>query len=121
MLKPAGELVVGFIDRESPIGKHYLASQSHNVFYRDANFYSARDMEALLSGSGFKELRWAQTLFKGPAESGLIEGTRPGHGEGSFVVVNATRRNRDSDPVGSGMGDRIPEHRSRSSFRSVER
>jgi SAM-dependent methyltransferase len=94
ILKPSGELVAGFVDRDSPIGQYYLANKSQNVFYRDASFYSARDVEALLLGSGFDDLRWAQTLFKEASQSSVIEPTRPGYGEGSFVVVNATRRTR---------------------------
>jgi hypothetical protein len=97
ILKPSGELVLGFVDRDSPIGQHYIATQSQNVFYRDASFYSASDVEAQLVTSGFKRLRWAQTLFNGPTESSVIEPTRPGYGEGSFVVVNATRRDRSGE------------------------
>jgi SAM-dependent methyltransferase len=41
VLKPGGELVIGFIDRTSDLGRHYLAHREENVFYRDARFYSA--------------------------------------------------------------------------------
>jgi SAM-dependent methyltransferase len=61
VLKPSGELVIGFVDRDSPIGRYYLAHQSQSVFFRTASCYSARDVEALLLAPGFKDLRWAQT------------------------------------------------------------
>lgn len=48
VLKPRGRLVVGFIDRDSPIGRDYLARQAESVFYRDARFHSALDVEQLL-------------------------------------------------------------------------
>lgn len=38
VLKPGGELVIGFIDRTSGLGQHYLDHQAENVFYREANF-----------------------------------------------------------------------------------
>jgi SAM-dependent methyltransferase len=97
VLNPSGELVIGFIDRDSPIGQYYLAHQSQGVFYRSASIYSARDVGELLVASGFEGLQWAQTLFKGSSDSSVIEPTRPGYGEGSFVVVKATPRIRSSD------------------------
>jgi ubiquinone/menaquinone biosynthesis C-methylase UbiE len=89
VLKPYGSLVIGFIDRESPLGRHYLDQQSNNVFYREATFYSARDVESLLMETGFGGLRWVQTLFEEPPKANTIEETRSGHGEGSFVAVRA--------------------------------
>jgi ubiquinone/menaquinone biosynthesis C-methylase UbiE len=53
VLKPGGELVIGFIDRNSELGQHYLAHQAENVFYRDATFFSATEVERLLNDTGF--------------------------------------------------------------------
>jgi ubiquinone/menaquinone biosynthesis C-methylase UbiE len=91
VLKPGGKVVLGFIDRDSPLGQDYLSRRSESVFYRDATFYQARDVESLLVGGGFGRLSWVQTLFEPPGDSHRIEETRPGFGEGSFVVVRATR------------------------------
>ena len=91
VLKPSGKLVVGFIDRDSPLGQHYLARQPESVFYRDATFYSVADVEVLLTDAGFRGLCWVQTLFKPTAQNAAIEETRAGHGAGSFVVVSAVR------------------------------
>jgi len=94
VLRPSGELVVGFVDRDSPIGRHYVAAQSQSLFYSDANFYSASDVAELIVATGFENLRWVQTLFEDPTDSSGIEPSRPGYGEGSFVVVNARHGNR---------------------------
>jgi len=91
VLKPGGKLVIGFIDRDSHLGRHYLSRQLESVFYREATFYAARDVESLLTGAGFAKLSWVQTLFDTPGQTNQIEETRPGFGEGSFVVVRATR------------------------------
>jgi SAM-dependent methyltransferase len=90
ILKPGGDLVIGFIDRESPLGRRYLAGRSENVFYRNATFYSSHDVELLLTDTGFGKLTWAQTLFEVSSDRAPIESARPGYGEGSFVVVRAT-------------------------------
>jgi SAM-dependent methyltransferase len=91
ILKPYGRMVVGFIDRESPLGQDYLDRQLENVFYREATFYSAHDVETLLVRGGFVELSWVQTLFSKESVQGkAIDTIRTGYGEGSFVAVRAT-------------------------------
>ena len=64
VLKPNGELVIGFIDRTSTLGRYYLAHQAKNVFYRAATFYSADEVEQLLLNTGFASPVWVQTLSK---------------------------------------------------------
>jgi SAM-dependent methyltransferase len=91
VLKPGGELVIGFIDRTSALGQHYLARQAEDVFYRGAKFYSADGVQRLLRATGFAAPVWVQTLFKPLAETREIEAVRPGRGEGTFVVVKARR------------------------------
>ena len=91
ILKPGGELVIGFIDRTSDLGQHYLAHQAENVFYREATFYSADEVEQLLRDTGFTKPVWVQTLSKTLDETREIEPLRAGYGQGAFVVVKACR------------------------------
>lgn len=95
VLKPGGELLIGFIDRESDLGQHYLAHQVENVFYRDATFYSAAEVEQILHDTGFIETVWIQTLSKTLNEINEIEALHTGYGEGAFVVVKANRPQQD--------------------------
>ena len=90
VLKPGGGLVIGFIDRESTLGRHYVAHQAESVFYRDAKFYSADEVQRLLGESGFAAPVWAQTLSRPPEETLEVEPLRDGHGDGAFVVVRAS-------------------------------
>jgi len=91
VLKPGGELVIGFIDRTSNLGQYYLAHQAGNVFYREATFYSADEVEQLLRDTGFTDPVWVQTLSKTLEEIREIEPLRAGYGQGSFVVVKVNR------------------------------
>jgi len=91
VLKPGGVLVIGFIDRTSDLGQHYLAHQAENVFYRDATFFSATEVEQLLRDRGFAEPVWVQTLTKSLEETREIESLSSGYGQGAFVVVRANR------------------------------
>lgn len=90
-LKPGGLLVIGFVDRESPIGQDYLAHQAENAFYRDATFYSAEDVERLLGQSGFVIGAWGQTLSRPLVKIRGIEPLQPGRGRCAFVVVSACK------------------------------
>jgi len=91
VLRPGGVLVIGFIDRTSDLGQHYLAHQAEDVFYRGAKFYSADEVQHLLRATGFAAPVWAQTLFKPLDETREIEAVRTGRGQGAFVVVKADR------------------------------
>jgi SAM-dependent methyltransferase len=89
VLRPGGTLVLGFIDRESPLGSSYLSHQAESLFYREATFFSAGEVDELLRAGGFVVSRWAQTLFRPLTEITEIEPVRVGWGTGSFVVVAA--------------------------------
>lgn len=91
VLKPGGVLVIGFIDRTSALGRHYLVHQAENVFYRDATFFSAEEVEHLLEETGFTKPLWVQTLFETLEQTREIEPVRDGYGEGAFVVVRVNR------------------------------
>lgn len=90
VLRPGGRLVIGFIDRESTLGQDYLAHQAESVFYREATFYSADEVERLLLETGFSIGEWAQTLARPLLETREIEAMQAGHGQCAFVVVTAT-------------------------------
>lgn len=88
VLKPGGRLVIGFIDRDTALGREYQARQAESPFYRDATFRSAQEVAALLCATGFTIHDWGQTLTA-PADT--IEPLRSGYGQGGFVVVAASR------------------------------
>ena len=90
VLKPGGRVVIGFIDRESDLGQHYLAHQAESVFYRAATFYSADEVEKLLLEAGFSIDNWGQTLARPLPETQQIEPLQAGRGHCAFVVVAAS-------------------------------
>ena len=93
VLKPGGRLVIGFIDRDSPLGQKYLLHKAENVFYRDAAFYSAEEVADLLLKAGFSINSWGQTLSLPPPKARDIEPLRAGRGLCAFLVVAATHQN----------------------------
>jgi SAM-dependent methyltransferase len=92
VLRPGGSFVIGFVDRESRLGKEYLKRKDTSAFYKDATFYSVADITDHLEKAGFGNFAFRQTLFLPLAEIQEVETVREGHGEGSFVVLRARRR-----------------------------
>jgi SAM-dependent methyltransferase len=93
ILKPGGTFVVGFIDRESELGRIYEQKKEQSIFYRDATFYSVSDLVVLLHKTGFVDFSYRQTLFPGePTDVNVCEG----FGTGSFVVIK-THKSEEED------------------------
>lgn len=89
VLRPDGRLVVGYLDKESPVGREYQASKDDNPFYRDATFVSTRELVGELEAAGFGEFEFVQTVFETPGELTEPDPVREGYGDGVFVVVRA--------------------------------
>ncbi len=90
VLKPGGSVVVGFIDRESMLGRLYNRRRRDSVFYRVAVFYSVDEVVSMLREAGFRGFEFVQTIFHG-LQHREVEEVRVGYGEGSFIVVRAVK------------------------------
>ena len=89
VLRPGGWLVIGYIDRESRVGRHYQESKDENPFYRNATFVSTDEVLELLARTGFEEVGLRQTIFSMPDEMEEPDPVREGYGDGSFVALAA--------------------------------
>jgi len=92
VIKPGGHFVIGFVDRDSPLGKDYLDRRDKSVFYKEATFYAVSEIAAQLTKAGFGDHQFRQTLFSPLSELTDTEPVRDGYGEGSFVVVRGRRQ-----------------------------
>jgi SAM-dependent methyltransferase len=92
VLKNGGSLVIGFLDKDSPIGRDYEERKSESMFYKHANFYSVEKVQRKLSDAGFHHFTINQTLFHPLAEIREVEHAKAGHGEGSFIVIKANKK-----------------------------
>jgi SAM-dependent methyltransferase len=89
VLATGGHFVVGFLDRETELGREYQARKADSEFYREARFHSSEEVLAALARSGFGHLAAVQTIFNRPGDVGPPSPVEPGHGRGLFVVVRA--------------------------------
>ncbi|MCY0867711.1 MAG: class I SAM-dependent methyltransferase [Desulfurococcus sp.] len=89
VLKSKGAVIIGFIDRESLLGRIYMEEKDTNPFYRDASFYTVREVVEMLYEAGFRSLDFTQTIFRRLDEISGEEPVKYGFGEGSFIAVRA--------------------------------
>ena len=91
VLKAGGSAVLGFVDRDSPLGQRYLAEQDASPFYREATFYSPQELISELSFVGFRRPTTVQTLFTDIDTMVVADPIRSGHGQGGFVALRETK------------------------------
>ena len=92
VLKTDGTLIIGFVDRKSPVGMMYEKHKDENVFYKDATFFSVDEVVSFLKKAGFKDFTFSQTIFSHLNEINNIEPVKEGYGEGSFVVIRGVKK-----------------------------
>ena len=91
ILKKNGSLILGFVDKNSPIGKFYLQHQNESIFYQDAKFFSTTEVIRLLENNGFSVSEIYQTVFGKLNEIKNVQKVEKGYGKGSFVVIKAEK------------------------------
>jgi SAM-dependent methyltransferase len=89
LLKKGGKLIVGIVDKESFLGKYYKRKKS--VFYKNARFFSVKEITSLMEKAGFGKFAYCQTLFSLPEKMKRAENPRKGFDRGGFVVISAEK------------------------------
>jgi SAM-dependent methyltransferase len=91
ILSDKGVLIIGFVDRNSKMGKTYLKRRKENVFYKEATFFSVDELVEYMDQAGFTDFRFNQTIFGTLVETGEDEPVKTGYGKGSFVVIRGRK------------------------------
>jgi len=91
VLRNGGSFIIGFVDRNSPLGIVYTERKNTSAFYKDATFYSTDELVSYMKQAGFADFSFSQTIFQPLDEIQEAEPVKEGHGEGSFVVVRGIK------------------------------
>jgi len=91
VLRDKGFLILGFVDKDSPIGKEYLEHKDESIFYRDATFFGTQELFNILKESGFSVVETFQTVFGNLENITEVQPVIEGFGKGSFVVIKALK------------------------------
>ncbi len=90
VLKNNGTIIVGFVDKDSEMGKQYQAKKMKSKFYKNATFFGVDEVVNLLKESDFSGLEIKQTLIKKDGKLNTEE-IKDGYGLGSFVAIKASK------------------------------
>lgn len=91
VLKDDAYFIIGFVDKNSPVGKFYLEQKDKNVFYKDAIFFETEELYKTLEDTGFRINNTYQTVFGKIDQINEVQNISVGYGEGSFVVIKAQK------------------------------
>ena len=91
VLKDDGHFIIGFVDKNSPIGKFYLKQKDESVFYKDATFYGTEELFGILKDTEFKIENTYQTVFGNLDEINIVQEVLTEYGKGSFVVIKTKK------------------------------
>ncbi len=91
VLKDHGAFVLAFVDKNSPVGREYLRMKDESLFYRQATFFSTKELTEALEKAGLQPEDIVQTVFGRLDQIKTVQDCKPGYGEGSFVVIRSKR------------------------------
>lgn len=91
ILKKDGKIIIGFVDRDTPLGQEYLQNKGNNIFYKDAHFHSTEELLELLKKYKFKNIEVVQTVFGNLSEINEVQDFKKGYGKGGFAVIKAKK------------------------------
>jgi ubiquinone/menaquinone biosynthesis C-methylase UbiE len=89
VLKSDGSIIVGFVDKESELGKRYQLKRMKSKFYKYATFYSAKEILDILRKTNFEKVIIRQTVLL--SQTGRLDSVEDGYGKGSFVIIKAIK------------------------------
>ena len=87
VLKPGACIIIGFVDKESKLGRHYSEKREESKFYREATFFSAQEVLKYLEEAGFRPEGIKQTLIPGAPPETILDG----FGQGAFVIIKGVK------------------------------
>jgi ubiquinone/menaquinone biosynthesis C-methylase UbiE len=92
VLKYGGNIVIGFVPRNSKWGKHYLKKKTDgHRFYKHANFYTLDEVKEILEREGFRTTKSSATLHQAPEAVRKVEDPSSGVIGSGFVCIKAVK------------------------------
>ena len=91
ILKMNTNIIVGFVNPYSKIGRMYKWKKNKSKFYKNAFFYDYYEVEKLLIMSGFELELVRQTLFSELKDINDVDEIRDGHRDGAFISILARK------------------------------
>lgn len=92
VLRHRGNVIVGFIPRNSKWGKLYLKKKAEgHGLYKYANFYALEEVEEMLEKEGFKTTKYSATLSQEPKNVRKVEEPSSDVSGCGFICIKAVK------------------------------
>jgi len=92
VLKENGRVIIGIVDKNSFLGRYYAKKKS--IFYKQAEFFTVKEITSLLKKTGFNNFLYYQTLFDLPESMSKPSKPKKGFGNGGFVVISGKKQKK---------------------------
>ena len=90
ILNNNGEIIIAIIDKNSSLGQILEKNNNESKFYKDARFFSVKEIIELIGAGGFMISEIFQTLTSENIKA--IEQPIKGYGKGSFIVIKGKKK-----------------------------
>lgn len=87
VLKPGGCIIVGFVDRESELGRQYAKKKETSRFYKGATFFSTQKVLKHLQETRFTIETIRQALIPGEPPDTILDD----FGKGAFIAIKGVK------------------------------
>jgi ubiquinone/menaquinone biosynthesis C-methylase UbiE len=87
VLRDDGTIVIGFINKDSHLGRQYQDEKDGSHFYKAATFFSTEEVVDHLKQAGFKGFSFRQTLFSKDVPQDVLEGCD----KGAFIAIRGRK------------------------------
>jgi ubiquinone/menaquinone biosynthesis C-methylase UbiE len=96
VVRKDGSIILGLVPKDSPWGAFYEEKKrAGHPFYRNARFYTFKEIENMLHAAGLKIARIRSTLLQRPGDSRRIEEPVEGNISGAGFLCMEVKRGRD--------------------------
>ena len=89
ILKPNGQVIVAFVDKDSIATKLHEKEKDESIFYKDAAFFNIPEVSSTLQRHDFVINQTLKTVFGNMAETNKTN--KKSYGKWDFVVIKATK------------------------------
>lgn len=93
VIKDNGSIVIGFLEKNSELGKTYEEHKHESPFYCDATFYNYNEIIEFLKQAGFGNFKTVQTVLPENTPNQKSTDILSGHDQGAFIVLRAEKIN----------------------------
>ena len=91
ILKPNGQVIVAFVDKDSLVSELHMQEKEKSVFYKDAAFFNTSEVSNTLRQHNFSINQTLKTVFGNMVENNKSKTPKDSYGKWDFVVIKATK------------------------------